>query len=155
MGGGILLRSAVPDDAEPLTALYLRSRAAALPWLARVHDDASTLWWVGHVVIPHHRVWVAHDGTRRLGFAAVAGAWLEQLYVDPDAQGRGVGRALLDAARAGSPSGIALHVFARNARARAFYEAAGFVLTAHGDGHRNEEREPDCTYRWSPPAEAA
>jgi len=77
------------------------------------------------------------------------GQWLEQLYVAPEAQGSGVGRALLDAAKEASPGGLLLHVFTRNVRARRFYEAAGFVLTEQGDGRGNEEREPDCTYAWS------
>lgn len=77
------------------------------------------------------------------------GQWLEQLYVDPDAQGRGIGRALLDTARKASPGGLLLHVFTRNVRARRFYEAAEFALTEQSDGRRNEEREPDCTYAWS------
>ncbi len=77
------------------------------------------------------------------------GQWLEQLYVDPDAQGRGIGRALLDTARKASPGGLLLHVFTRNVRARRFYEAAAFALTEQSDGRRNEEREPDCTYAWS------
>ncbi|MCA1670755.1 MAG: hypothetical protein LC799_00630 [Actinobacteria bacterium] len=47
------------------------------------------------------------------------------------------------------PDGLFLHVFTRNDRARRFYEAAGFTLTAQSDGSRNEEHEPDCTYTWS------
>ena len=84
----------------------------------------------------------------------VEGIWLEQLYVVPDAIGTGVGRRLLDAVRAQHPGGLSLHVFANNERARRFYEAAGFVLVAEGDGRENEERTPDCTYRWEAPAPA-
>ncbi|MDQ3430921.1 MAG: GNAT family N-acetyltransferase [Actinomycetota bacterium] len=131
-----------------MTVLYLRSRAAAMPWLVSPHDESSTRWWMVHVVLAGQRVWVAQCGSRPVGFAAVDGHWLGQLYVDPGAQGRGVGRALLEVAKDARPDGLRLHVFTRNTRARRFYEAAGFVLVEQGDGRRNEEREPDCTYAW-------
>ncbi|WNV76530.1 GNAT family N-acetyltransferase [Geodermatophilus sp. DSM 44513] len=101
-----------------------------------------------HAVLAEQQVRVADDG-RVLGFAALDGNWLEQLYVDPDHQGRGAGRALLEDAQRLRPGGLRLHVFTRNTRARRFYEAAGFVLVAQSHGHDNEEREPDCTYVWT------
>lgn len=140
------LRDGTAADADRLTGLFLRARATAMPWLAVVHTAEETRRWVEHVVLAGPRVRVADDGGGPLGFAAVEGSWLEHLYVDPGAQGRGVGRALLEDALRAVPGPVSLHVFARNARARRFYEAAGFVLTAQGDGSGNEEREPDCTY---------
>lgn len=119
-----------------------------MPWLVSAHDDASTSRWMRYTVIANQRVWVALDGERPVGFASLEGQWLEQLYVDPQAQGAGVGRALLQAVKDASPSGLWLHVFSRNARARRFYEVAGFTLTEVSDGSRNEESEPDCTYHW-------
>jgi GNAT superfamily N-acetyltransferase len=144
------LTAAESPDAEALTALYLRSRAAAMPWLASPHDEAATHWWMENVVIPEQLVRVAREDRRPLGFFALTGNWLEQLYVDPDDQGRGVGRLLLEEAKRLSPDGLSLYVFTRNGQARRFYEAAGFMLTAQSDGTRNEEREPDCLYRWRP-----
>jgi GNAT superfamily N-acetyltransferase len=98
-------------------------------------------------VLPNQQVLVAERNGRPVGFAAVEGDWLEQLYVEPEAIGTGVGRRLLEAVLADHPDGLSLHVFTRNTRARRFYEAAGFVLVAESDGSTNEEREPDCTYR--------
>lgn len=146
------LRDAGTDDAEALTTLLLRSRTRAMPWLVSPHDQPSTRWWVEHALVADQHVRVAHDEHRLLGFAAVDGDWLTQLYVDPDHQGRGVGRALLDDAKRRRPGGLRLHVVTRNARARRFYEAAGFVLVGRSDGRSNEEREPDCTYAWTAPA---
>lgn len=145
------LRVAALDDARELTALYRRARAEAMPWLAVPHDEASTRWWVEHMLIPDHRVRVADEGDGRpVGFSAVDGDWLQQLYVHPDQQHAGVGRALLDDAKRARPGGLKLHVFTRNTRARRFYEAAGFVLVEQGDGSTNEEREADCLYEWAP-----
>lgn len=144
------LRDALLGDAEELTSLLLRSRTQAMPWLVSPHDKASTRWWMQHVLLTEHCVRVADDGSRLLGFAAVTDAWLEQLYVDPHHQGQGVGRALLQDVKRLRPDGLRLHVFARNARARRFYEAHGFGLVQQSDGHGNEEQEPDCTYAWTP-----
>jgi putative acetyltransferase len=147
----VSVRAGTAADAASLTALHLRSIASAMPWLVSPHDEASTRRWMEHVVLAGHRVLVAEEGARLLGFAAIDGRWLEQLYIDPEAQGVGVGRCLLDAAKRECPGGLQLHVFTRNVRARAFYEAAGFRLTDYSDGSRNEEGEPDCTYAWQPP----
>ena len=150
-GSGI--RPGVPEDAEPLTSLYLRARAVAMPWLRSPHDEASTRWWMEHIVLGKQRDRVVEDQAELLGFAAVEGAWLEQLYVDPERQGLGIGRRLLDDAKQARPAGLSLHVFTRNVAARRFYEAAGFILVDQSDGRRNEEQEPDCAYTWLPPTQ--
>jgi len=142
------LRPGRIEDADALASIHHRSRAAAMPWLPFVHEEAETRGWMRDVVLAHQQVLVAERNGRPVGFAAVEGDWLEQLYVEPEAIGTGVGRPLLDAVKAGHPRGLSLYVFARNARARRFYEAAGFVLTAEGDGSGNEEGQPDCTYVW-------
>lgn len=123
-----------------------------MPWLPSVHDEAETLWWMRQIVLAEQDVIVAQDGDRLLGFAALDGQWLEQLYVDSEAQGSGVGRALLAAAKEVRPGGFSLRVFTRNTRARLFYESLGCVLTEQSEGSRNEENEPDCSYSRGPAA---
>jgi GNAT superfamily N-acetyltransferase len=144
----VRLRPARVADADALAAIHTRSRLAAMPWLPVLHDEEETRGWMRGIVLPHQQVLVAERDGRPVGFAAVAGDWLEQLYVEPEAIGTGVGRALLDAVKADHPAGLSLHVFTRNERARRFYEAGGFALVGRGDGSANEEREPDCVYRW-------
>jgi GNAT superfamily N-acetyltransferase len=142
------LRPARTEDAEALASIHHRSREAAMPWIPLVHALTETQGWMRGIVLPHQWVLVAERQGRPVGFAAVEGDWLEQLYVEPQAIGTGVGRPLLDAVKAERPDGLSLYVFTRNTRARRFYEAAGFVLVAESDGSGNEEREPDCMYRW-------
>jgi GNAT superfamily N-acetyltransferase len=144
----VQLRAGRIEDAAVLASIHTRSRIAAMPWLPVLHDEAETRGWMADVVLAGQQVLVAERHGRPVGFAALHGDWLEQLYVEPEAIGTGVGRPLLDAAKAARPAGLSLYVFARNARARRFYEAAGFVLVAEGDGRDNEERTPDCTYHW-------
>ena len=72
------------------------------------------------------------------------GPWTAAL---PEAQGQGVGTELLDIAKRASAR-LQLWTFQRNAQARRFYEARGFVLVEQTDGAGNEEKEPDARYLW-------
>lgn len=143
------VRRAEPADAEQIADVFLAARAE-MTYLPHRHTGEETRSWIATVVLPTRRVWVvaAHQGIA--GFAALVGDHLDHLYVRPDSQGRGIGSALLAEAKAASPDGLSLFVFARNVRARAFYERHGFAPVAFGDGSGNEEREPDVRYEWSP-----
>ncbi|MGQ7296914.1 GNAT family N-acetyltransferase [Quadrisphaera sp. KR29] len=142
------LRPATAQDAPRVAALLRTSKETAMPWLAVVHTPAEDLAWVASVLLVRHTTTVAEDGDDVVGVLATSPGWVDQLYVDPDHQGRGVGRALLERAKAGSAGDLQLWTFARNARARAFYEGAGFTAEEETDGTGNEEREPDVRYRW-------
>ena len=94
------------------------------------------------------RLWGAFDRDVITGMIAFRDDWIEQLYVRPEAQGRGVGTELLDVAKRASKR-LQLWTFQRNARARRFYEARGFMLAEETDGSGNEEKEPDARYLWT------
>ncbi|MCX4677706.1 GNAT family N-acetyltransferase [Streptomyces sp. NBC_01433] len=152
--GAIRLRRAAAEDAEAVTRVFLASRAAAMPYLPRVHSDEDTLAWITHVVLPDSTVWVAESGddaigaVEVLGFASLEGAELDHLYLRPDALRRGIGTRLLEQVKEASPERLTLYTFQRNTGARAFYERHGFTAVAFDDGSRNEEKEPDVLYRW-------
>jgi putative acetyltransferase len=69
---------------------------------------------------------VAEDETAVVGFIAVAGTHLDQLFVDPDHQKRGIGARLLAAALQRTPAVLTLDVFEENRVGRRFYERYGF-----------------------------
>lgn len=71
-------------------------------------------------------------------------AWIRNVL--PGYYRRGIGRRLLDLAKAISPSRLFLYTFLRNTCARAFYESQRFRCVARTEGSRNEEREPDVGY---------
>lgn len=145
----VRLRRGTAEDAQAVTQVFLASRAAAMPYLPRVHSDEDTLAWITHVVLPDSTVWVAESEQGEvLGFASLDGTELDHLYLNPDALRRGIGSRLLAQAREASPQELTLHVFQRNTAARAFYEQHGFTAVDFNDGSRNEEKEPDATYRW-------
>jgi GNAT superfamily N-acetyltransferase len=147
---GVRVRGATPADADAVTAVFLASRAAALPWLPHLHTDQETRWWVEHVVLAECAVRVAIDGDDVVGFAALHGAELDHLYLHPDRRREGIGTLLFRQAQEAAPEGFTFRVFARNTAARAFYERAGCRVVAASDGGGNEEREPDVTYEWTP-----
>lgn len=64
------------------------------------------------------------DG-RLVGFLSLIGNEVGAIFVDPDYQGQGVGRSLMDWARDSSPI-LELNVFEANTLGRRFYESYGF-----------------------------
>jgi ribosomal protein S18 acetylase RimI-like enzyme len=141
----IEITEAIPDDAPAIADIHL---AARLHFVGRRHtDDATRAWFAGIVGDRPSVWWAARQGGRVVGYMRIEGDHLDHLYVHPEAQGRGVGSALLGKARSLSPLRITLVTFQRNARARAFYEKHGFRPTRFTEGD-NEEGEPDVQYLW-------
>jgi len=118
-----------------------------MPWLVGLHTPDEDRWFYREHVFATCRVWGRFDDDGLSGIVAFRDGWVEQLYVLPLAQGRGVGTELLDVAK-GACDRLELWTFQRNARARRFYEARGFTMVEQTDGARNEENEPDARYLW-------
>ncbi len=95
--GAVAVRQAVAQDAKRLTRLVRRSRAYEGPYAAMVAG-----YRVGPDYIRTHRVFVAVDTSdpagRVLGFYALvlAPPELDLCFVADDAQGRGIGRLLVE-----------------------------------------------------------
>jgi GNAT superfamily N-acetyltransferase len=98
-------------------------------------------------VRPAHDVRMAMLGDTLAGFVAFAPETVECLYVDVPHIGRGIGARLLALAKAASAGRLGLYTFARNARARAFYERHGFVDCGHG--FENMWNLEDVRYVWT------
>jgi GNAT superfamily N-acetyltransferase len=120
----------------------------ALPWLAGLHTPEEDRWFFRERVFKTCEVWGAFDGAGLIGVLAFRDRWIDQLYVLPNAQGSGVGSALLQIAQSSCES-LHLWTFQRNIQARRFYEVRGFGLVEETDGARNEEKEPDAHYLWT------
>lgn len=119
----------------------------ALPHLAGLHTPDEDRRFYEQRMFPTCHVWGRFDDAALVGIIAFRENWVDQLYVLPDAQRRGVGTSLLRVAQV-SFARLDLWTFQCNARARRFYEARGFVLIEKTDGAGNEEKEPDALYRW-------
>lgn len=142
----LVLRRATPEDASAIADVHLAARAAA-PMPPGIHPEHEVRAWLAQRLTADE-VWVAEIDGAVAGYVRFTETWLDDLYVAPSAQRRGVGAALLDLVKALRPSGFSLWVFEVNAPARSFYLARGLVEREHTDGSDNEEREPDLRMEW-------
>ena len=118
-----------------------------LPWLSGLHTPDEDRRFYHERVFCACAVWGAFESDVLVGIVAFGEGWINQLYVLPGAQGRGIGTALLEVARVDAKD-LSLWTFQQNAAARRFYERRGFVIVKETDGSENEEHEPDVLYRW-------
>ena len=80
---------------------------------------------------------IVYEDDRVVGFAAMFEGRLRALFVHGEARGRGVGRALLNAALARAPRGLSLYVAESNLNARQFYDRSGFTVTGRATRRYN------------------
>jgi len=140
------IRRLQPVDADRVAHVLRISFDDRLPWLAGLHTPEEDRNFVTDHLFQTCALWGVEDGGI-FGFIAFKPGWVEQLYILPDRQGRGAGRALLAVAKEASTK-LDLWTFQRNMGARRFYEREGFVAIEETDGQGNAEREPDVLYRW-------
>ena len=145
-----MIRRGGREDVEAIVAVFERS-FATLDFLPALHTPEEHIGFFGRCVA-EGEAWVwDEDGIR--GFGVLRADELSHLYVDPDAQARGIGSALLDAAKERRSDGFTLWVFQQNEQARRFYERRGLRLVKLTDGSGNEEKTPDALYEWRPDRE--
>ncbi|MGW6394041.1 GNAT family N-acetyltransferase [Streptomyces sp. NPDC055103] len=144
------IRRAVDSDAAAVADVWLRSYTAALPGVRRAHTDDEVRYWLREIVVPNQETWVATVDGSVVAMMVLDDEELDQLYVDPQWRGQGIGDRLVELAKQNRPTGLALWTFQVNAPAGRFYERHGFVEAERTDGGRNEEREPDIRYVWQP-----
>jgi ribosomal protein S18 acetylase RimI-like enzyme len=146
----ILIRRARSADAEEVATVYIASQRGAADHIPIIHTDPEIRAWVINHMVPERETWVADDRGRIVAVMVLDGEMVDQMYVAPAEQRRGVGDAMLSHAKKLRPARLRLYTFQSNAPARRFYEARGFVAIAFNDGERNEERAPDVLYEWTP-----
>ena len=143
-----MLRRLALADMDLAAQIHRIAFDQAMPWLVGLHTPEEDRWFYRERIFPMCQVWGWFADDVLSGMIAFRDGWVEQLYVLPVAQGRGLGTELLDIAK-GASGRLELWTFQRNMLARRFYEARGFMLTEETDGARNEEREPDARYLWT------
>jgi ribosomal protein S18 acetylase RimI-like enzyme len=143
------IRDYRPEDFEAVTILWRIAREKSLPEFQRAkghffYEDQD--YFRAHVLTAN-RLWVAEMDNRPVAFMAMRAEFIDQLYVHPDYQNRGIGKALLDLARQLCPEHVWLYTLQINVNACAFYEKNGFVVEKFGISPPPES-EPDVEYHW-------
>jgi len=134
-----------PDCLEALIPLWRASFEAGVG-IVDPHPLAEQRAYFLAEVLPGNELCLAWWEDRLAGFIAATPRRVAQLYVAVGLQGRGIGRALLDGAKARSGGSLDLYTFARNRGACAFYERQGFVAVERGfEPHWQLE---DVRYEW-------
>jgi GNAT superfamily N-acetyltransferase len=140
----MLIRLYEPRDRPAVEELTPRLCVGAAAWIDVDAMLASVQRWVRdsleHAADDEHAVFVAEDAGRVVGFVTAAQrrhftgareAYVGELVVAADAEGRGAGRALMGAveewARGRGVERVSLETGAANAAARRFYAALGYA----------------------------
>jgi ribosomal protein S18 acetylase RimI-like enzyme len=125
----LTLRAAQPADDMRLHEIHLRATMSSygreLAWLEAILSDPATPLEAVEWTI------VAADTVAVLGYAAVTRSHLENLFVDPAAQGRRVGAALLAEVETRVREqfdAVTLRCLHANPEARRFYERYGYTV---------------------------
>ncbi len=140
-----------PSALEPLVRMWMRTKLDTAPWgdlpTERGYSFEDNLGYFRDAIAPRCRVTLLREGGVPIAFLAQDGREIDLLFVAPEHQGRGLGRALLELARAHSPEGLELFALQANERACRFYEAQGFRVVARGTSPAPESA-PDVRYAW-------
>ena len=123
-----MIRAYRPADCEAVLAVWARASAVAHAFLS---PDflAQECIDIRERYLPNAETWVWEEGGAVAGFVSLVGSEVGGLFVDPTCQRRGIGRALIEQARA-RRGALDVEVFELNGQGRAFYAALGFVIAA-------------------------
>jgi len=121
-----MIRKYQPGDCEDVLNVWARASAVAHPFLSRdfLRQERRN---IASVHLPNAETWVWEADGRIVGFISLLGNEVGAIFVDPEFHRSGIGRALLDRARAVHGE-LEVEVFERNLLGRAFYAKMGFEL---------------------------
>src|ERR1700676_1484397 len=94
-----MLRQLKVEDMDAAARIVRAAFDHALPSLAGLHTPKEDRWFFRERVIETCEVWGAFDSAGMTGMIAFRKDWIDQLYVLPDAQRRGIGTELLQVAK--------------------------------------------------------
>lgn len=140
------LRPARPTDAGRIGEILHRFQEAT-DWMPPLLSSVEYIAYCG-AMIDRGWVTVAEVDGRVAGFLMRDGEEICGLFVAEERRGAGIGRVLLNFAKARARR-LVLHVHEPNAGARRFYERHHFVVTGRMDGADLDERLPCICYEWS------
>lgn len=133
------------EYAEQTVKMWRDSKEQAIG-KKEIHDFENHLYFLNHILPEQFQIDLAVMDKKVVGMVAYNDRVINQLYIHLDYQGIGIGRTLLDKAKAQSSGKLTLYTFEINEKAKRFYEKHGFEIISRG--HENEENLPDIQYEW-------
>jgi len=132
----MLIRPYQEADRPFLRTLYLASRKAVWTWI----DPNSLALEDFDQAILGEKVIVAEEGGKRLGFASIFTEenFLHNLFVAPDAQGQGIGSALLHTVEKTFTATGSLKCLVKSEKSVKFYQRHGWEIITTGDSPKGE-----------------
>ena len=107
----------------------------------------SHLYFLNSILPGLNQIELALIKERVVGMIAYNETEISQLYIHVDYQGIGIGKTLLNRAKAQSNGKLTLYTFEVNKNAQQFYEKNGSRII--GRSYENEEKLPDIQYEWN------
>lgn len=120
----VALRRYRAEDNQALSDIWLRASARAHSFFTR-EQLAEQQKRVSEVYLPNAETWIACEGAGLLGLIGLINEFIGGLFVDPQYQGSGVGRTLVNHAMKLGDSPI-LAVCARNSRGPDLLRTVGY-----------------------------
>lgn len=134
-----------PEMAENVVKMWRNTKMRTLS-IEDKHSEEDYTSYLNHILCKHYIVRVCMDSDKPIGIIVYSKSEVNQLYIDATYQGRGIGRMLLDEAKAYCEDSLILYTFQQNIGAINFYKKAGFKII--DSGTENEEKLPDYTMKW-------
>lgn len=146
----MIIRSAGPDDYDALARIWLASWYST--GLQTLFDPGLAMLQsrIPQEVVQGWDLYAADEAGEIVAMLALhpGDFYLDQLWVAPMHQGRGIGRALLDFTRQKFPHEIWLRCVVQNVNAWRWYEREGFLFEGEEDVPPSNMRMK--RYRWRP-----
>ena len=124
MNSGLSIRQLELADMDAAAGVHRTAFDHALPWLTGLHTPEEDRWFYRERVFTGCQVHGAFEGGALVAIIAFRSDWIDQLYVLPEVQGRGVGSELL-AGRKARFDCLQLWTFQRNAVSATLLRGAG------------------------------
>jgi len=125
MNNDLQIRPYRADDKSRLLSIWRAASEIGHPFFSEDQlDEQQHL--VGEIYLPKAETWVAQYDGEPVGFIGLLDSFIGGLFVSPEAQGQGIGRALIAHALERKHS-LELEVYALNESAVGFYRRLGFV----------------------------
>lgn len=141
-----MIRKATLDDIDEIIDIWLSASIQS-------HDFVPASFWIEqadnmrHIYLPNSDVYVYQSAATITGFYALCDDTLAAIFVKPEHQGQGIGKALLNHAKAQRQT-LTLTVYKANQASCQFYLSQGF--NAEGEQIDSHTHQPEILMTYQP-----